>query len=278
MTIRRKLTVFAAPLALSVAAMLPAQAQDSQPAEAQMAELGEMFANMFTAEPLTPEQEARLPLASELVGKIMPEGFYARMMDETLGSILQPIMSVMPRTMPAAEIAAYLGQPTEQIAALDADQLAMLSDTLDPAYGERMDLGMSYMMGEMVAQMAGLEPYMRDGLSRAYAARFTQAQLEDIAAFFATDTGALYATESMMVFADPQVMSASMQAMPMVMEDMPRIMGEMQELMAAADQPRSFGELSGEERNAIAGMLGIAVPELQESMKAAQQSLSAEEE
>lgn len=260
-----------APMAFAAASMAPVavQAQESEPVAEQMAELGAKFATMFIAEPLTPEQQARLPLASEVVAKVMPEGFYAEMMDQTLGSMVEPMRAVMPRTMLPAELATYLGQPRESLETLDEDQLVALSVALDPAYAERMDAGMAFMMSELVDRMAALEPYMRDGVSRGYAVRFTRAQLEDIAAFFATETGAVYASESMMVFTDPQVMSASMQAMPLLLEDMPQIMGEVQQIIDASGQRRSFAQLSAEQRNMIAGALGIGVGDLQQGMKEA---------
>lgn len=260
-----------APIAFAAASMAPVavQAQESAPVAEQMAELGAKFATMFIAEPLTPEQQARLPLASEVVAKVMPEGFYAEMMDQTLGSMVEPMRAVMPRTMLPAELAIYLGQPRESLETLDEDELVALSVALDPAYAERMDAGMAFMMSELVDRMAALEPSMRDGVSRGYAVRFTRAQLEDIAAFFATETGAAYASESMMVFTDPQVMSASMQAMPLLLEDMPQIMGEVQQIIDASGQRRSFAQLSAEQRNMIAGALGIGVGDLQQGMKEA---------
>ncbi|TIX49240.1 DUF2059 domain-containing protein [Alteraurantiacibacter aquimixticola] len=264
---KRILFAIAAPVALATAPA-PALAQDSA-GDAEMQQLSAMFSQMFTAEPLTAEQEARLPLATELVVQVMPEGFYGRMMEDMLGGILDPLMSMMPETMPAGEIAAYLGQPVDVVEAMDEGERQAIAAMIDPQYGARLDAGMDYMMGELVKQLVAFEPYMRDGLSRAYAARFTQPQLEDIAAFFATETGSLYATESMMVFTDPQVMSASMQAMPMMLEDMPRIMGEMEQMMSAAGQARGFGDLSQQERERIANALSISVAELRKGMEQA---------
>src|SRR3546814_3041507 len=53
-----------------------------------------------------------------------------------------------------------------------------------------------------------MEPPMRDGLAKAYARKFTGAQLTDLNSFLATPTGKLYAGEWMALQADPEVMVA----------------------------------------------------------------------
>src|SRR3546814_7918928 len=57
--------------------------------------------------------------------------------------------------------------------------------------------------------LADMEPPMRDGLAKAYARKFTGAQLTDLNSFLATPTGKLYADEWMALQADPEVMVRS---------------------------------------------------------------------
>src|SRR3546814_3118299 len=59
-----------------------------------------------------------------------------------------------------------------------------------------------------------MEPPMRDGLAKAYARKFTGAQLTDLNSFLATPTGKLYAGEWMALQADPEVMVAVIKAVP----------------------------------------------------------------
>lgn len=262
---------WAAPLAL-LACPVAVQAQHSgtmDDQEAAMAAMAESFQTMFVAEPLTHEQEARLPMASEVVAKVMPEGSYARMLEDTMAQVMQPMFAMMGSTMPAELIAQRLGLAADEIAALDSDKRAAISQLIDPHFGQRNEAAFAYMLDEMTAIMVQLEPGMRGGLAKAYAVRFTAQQLQDIAAFFATDTGAFYATESMLVFTDPQVMQGSMQAMPLVIEHMPQIMAGMEEIFAgspAAPAAPALADLAAEDRQALAAIIGISEGELQAGM------------
>lgn len=250
---------------LAPAAMLGAQPVSAQ-ASAEVAEVTQMLQGLWQAEPLTADQEARLPLAGQLVEKVVPEGAYARMMADVLDQMLEPIKQMMPSAMPAPQIAALTGQDVEIIAALPKRDQAELGAMLDPAYERRSGLMMDIMMGEMGGMMSAMEPALRAGLTRAYAVRFTQPQMEDIAAFFATQTGAFYASESMLVFADPQVMAASMEAVPMIMEAMPEIIAKMQQAEEQLSPPRFHDDLTELERARMAELLGLTLEELASGM------------
>ena len=56
--------------------------------------------------------------------------------------------------------------------------------------------------------MDRIEPSYRAGLARAFATRFSAAELDELNRFFSTPVGARYAGESMLIYADPQVMAA----------------------------------------------------------------------
>ena len=261
-----------APLALVLA--VPAAAQDDGQRQGEARAAAEAFAESmraaFAAEPLSAAEEARLPLASELVWQVLPEGSYAAMMAGTFDKILQPILGMMPDAMPPSLIAARLGVAVEEVEALPAEQQARIGALLDPAYKQRGDAAMKFMMGRMRAMMAEVEPAMRSGLSRAYARRFDDAQLADIQAFFATPTGALYARESMQVFTDPQVMQASMELMPRMMQAMPDMIGGMQQAGAHLPPERGYADLDAGQRTWLAKALGIGADELRRSMEAAE--------
>ena len=65
-----------------------------------------------------------------------------------------------------------------------------------------------------------VEGPMREGYARAFAKRFDRAQLGEIESFFSTPTGSAFASESMTLFSDPQVMSSIMGTMPAMFEQM----------------------------------------------------------
>jgi hypothetical protein len=231
-----------------------------------------MMREMFTAEPLTAQQAARLPVTQQLVRQVMPDGTYARMLEDTLAQVLTPLRALLPDSMPPGEIAGYLGRPVEVVEALEASEQDKIAQLIDPAYRQRTQIAMDYMMGEMAGMLGAMEPAMREGLAKAYAIRFNDQQLADIAGFFATETGAYYATESMLVFADPQVMQSSMQAMPLVLENLPQIIMGMEEAMADLPPARGFTDLSDGERRMIADAVGVTVETLEASMAEAARS------
>ena len=202
--------------ALALANPAFAQNADSADTEAakqeQMDKVVGMLAGLFQTEPLTEAQRARLPAAQKVVGTMMPEGFYGKMMGDMMDKIVRPMMSML--TAPEFVLESRLEVDEEAIDALDESEQVEIMTMLDPAFEQRVDAIVDVLVGKMQGMFVTMEDPMRDGLSKAYAVRFDDTQLADIAAFFATPTGNVYAKESMALFADPQVMQASMQAVP----------------------------------------------------------------
>ncbi len=273
----RKLVAAMAASAMLVAAPAPALAQMEGEKSARMDEFAGMMANLFETEPLTEEEQARLPLASSVVLKVMPDGTYARMMEESMTGMMEPLMSMMPATMPAGEMEATLGLHAGSLDDYSEEELAELSALLDPVYPQRGRAAMDFMMSRMNSAMQEMEPGMREGLARAYAKRFSRQELQDVAAFFATPSGAHYATESMLVFADPEVMAGAMQAMPLILGEMGDLEQGAKQAMAQLPPPRSFADLAAEERTRLAGLLGISEAELERRMAAGEAHEPAQE-
>lgn len=251
---------FALALALSAS---PVAAQDDA------GEMDDMVSAMqaaFAADPLTAEEETRLPAASAAVAKVMPDGIYARMMKDMMGGMFGALAGQLD-TMPSYEIAVKLGVPPEQVAEFDKATRKEITDLIDPAFAQRGKLSMEAMTTSLTDLMAEMEPGVRSGLARAYAQRFTAGQLADINAFFATPTGAVYASESMLVFTDPQAMAGSMEALPKVMEAMPVMMASMTAATAELPVERGFSDLSETERTRLAELTGLSMEDLATGME-----------
>lgn len=227
----------------------------------ELARIGAAMEEAFAAEPLSAEAQERLPSATIVAGKIMPDGTYARMMEDTLQRVLQPMAAIMPEVMPTAELATALGVNIGSLDQLSDEEAAEISTMLDPHYRERNEAMMNGMMNRMGQIMAEMEPDIRDGLARAYANRFSQQELDDIAAFFATASGERYATESMLIFTDPQTMSAAMKGMPKMLSAMPDILAEVGKSASHLPPPREVESLTTTERSRIADLLGIPAAE-----------------
>ena len=214
-----------------------------------------MMAGLFQTEPLTEEQNARLPAAQAVVGEMMPDGFYGEMMAGMMDKMLRPMLTMF--SQPEFVLGARLAVDAETIEALEEAEQAELTAMLDPAYEARGDAMVAVLTSRMGGMFTAMEGPMREGLSKAYAVRFDDAQLADIAAFFATPTGGEYARESMALFADPQVMQASMQALPAMMSGFGDIESAMREAMDALPAERGYGDLTEAQRERMAELLDV---------------------
>lgn len=247
--------------AAALVCAVPAAAQeDPEHSESAMSpgdldEFAGMMAGLFQTEPLTEEQNARLPAAQAVVGEMMPDGFYGEMMAGMMDKMLRPMLTMF--SQPEFVLGARLTVDAEAIEALEEAEQAELTAMLDPAYEARGDAMVAVLTSRMGGMFTAMEGPMREGLSKAYAVRFDDAQLADIAAFFATPTGGEYARESMALFADPQVMQASMQALPAMMSGFGDIESAMREAMAALPAERGYGDLTEAQRERMAELLDV---------------------
>ncbi len=86
-------------------------------------------------------------------------------------------------------------------------------------------------------------PSMIDAMAIAYARRFTPAQIEDMAVFFATPTGQAYANESLSIMSDPAVAGWQQRVMAQDMERLPAEMTRLaNELREVADKEDGNGQ------------------------------------
>lgn len=247
--------------AAALVCAVPAAAQEdpehsqSAMSPGELDEFAGMMAGLFQTEPLTEEQNARLPAAQAVVGEMMPDGFYGEMMAGMMDKMLRPMLTMF--SQPEFVLGARLTVDAEAIEALEEAEQAELTAMLDPAYQARGDAMVAVLTSRMGGMFTAMEGPMREGLSKAYAVRFDDAQLADIAAFFATPTGGEYARESMALFADPQVMQASMQALPAMMSGFGDIESAMREAMAALPAERGYGDLTEAQRERMAELLDV---------------------
>lgn len=228
--------------------------------QAEMDQAMAMLGQMFPAEPLTAEQQARLPQATRIITRMIPEGTMAEMMGSMFDKMIGPIMAASD-TPAASAVAKGIGLPASAFD-LPPDQLAELAALFDPAYAERNKREAAVMPGLMRDLMTVMEPSMRKAMSELYAINFTQAELDGIEAFFQTDIGTAYARKSFTMSSDPRVISATMEAFPQMMASF----AEMERKMTAAtaDLParRAFAELSASEQAKVAKLTGYSVDEL----------------
>lgn len=202
-----------------------------------------------------PVDSGRLSSATQTVDHVFPEGTYARIMKGSMDAVMGAVIDSV-SAMPVQQIAVMAGMSEEEVNKLGETRLAEIMEIYDPAYRQRMEVTMRVTMEHMTGVMSKLEPEMRAGLARAYASRFTQSQLGELNAFFATPTGSLYAAQSMMIFLDPEVMQSMQKMMPVFMEEMPGIQAAVVSATADLPPPRSICDLDKAERAKLAKLLG----------------------
>lgn len=209
-------------------------------------------------EPIDP---ARLEAATKTVDYVFPSGTYARIMEQSMGTLTDSMLAST-GSMPLRDIAAISGMDPAEIEAMGDTTLDQVMEILDPAYEERMQITMKVMSQEMTGLMAQFEPAFQDGLAKAYARRFDVAQLGELNSFFATPTGKAYAAESMIIMTDPEVMKKMQEIMPQVMKEMPMMMSKLTDATADLPARKKPEDLSPEDKERLAELLGVPVEEI----------------
>lgn len=260
----KKAILASAPLALTFGT--PAAAQDAESEEDVMA----MMAQMFPVEPLTPEEEARLPISQEIIDKMIPPGTLGEMMGSMFDGMMGPIMEMASKAS-SGDVAKSLGVSAYELD-LNEKQLAEVATILDPVREERNAAIGAVMPAIMGRTMDAMEPSMRKAMTEAYAITFTDAELQDINAFFSTESGLSYARKSFTLASDPRVIGATMEAMPAMMEAMANMESEME--AATADLPplRAYEELSPGELSRISELTGLGLEDIKTGMMAASEA------
>ncbi|OYX64630.1 MAG: hypothetical protein B7Y88_11065 [Sphingomonadales bacterium 32-64-17] len=254
--------LFVAPFA---ALALPAPAL-GQPANPDVtAERAEALGEMFPVEPLTPEQEARLPAATALVEKIIPPGTMGEMVTGMFDGFLSPIRAIEGNEG-KPPLAKLLGVSRGQLASVGGEAAARAATMLDPDWQLREEREAEAMPRAMNAMMSALEPAIKSAMAEMYAIHFDADELRDIDVFFSTESGAAYARKSFVMTADPRFAGVMMEAMPEMMAGVANMQAELQAATADLATPRSWYELEPAEQDKLAGMLGMSREELEASM------------
>lgn len=214
-----------------------------------------------TPEAAAPLDPARLAAARRTVDYVFPTGTYARLMNGKMSGLMDQMLDTVGK-MPLRQLAALGGISQDKLSKLGDGTLKEVMAIYDPHYQERTQLTLRAMTDELVPLMTRFEPAVRDGLTQAYARRFTAQQLDELNRFFATPTGSAYAADSFAIFMDPEVMAKMSEIMPAMMQEMPAMMTRMKDATASLPPPREFSDLTAAERRKLATLLGVSEAEL----------------
>jgi len=172
-----------------------------------------LIEKMFDTSSLPPIDPARLTLAQQTTAALIPAGSIEKMVDNLYGKMFKTLMGEFGGQSDMM-LSIKTGVESEQIAKLDEPTKGKVADMFDPHRKEREDQITGVIKPLISEALADMEPPMRSGLAKAYARKFTGAQLTDLNGFLASPTGKIYASEWMALQADPEVMLAVIKAVP----------------------------------------------------------------
>lgn len=197
----------------------------------------------------------QMAAARRVVDHVFPAGTYARLMNGAMTGMMAKTVDSLSQ-MPLSAFAGAGGVSPDAAARLDKATMGDVMAILDPAFQQRSEITVSVMMSEMTSLMAQVEPGIRDGLAEAYARRFSADQLADMNRFFETPSGAAFASNVMLLQADPAVVARMQAFMPMFIKALPGMVADAQRATASLPKPRRPQDLSPAERARLARLLG----------------------
>lgn len=222
-----------------------------------------LIEKMFDTSSLPPIEPARLTLAQKTTAALIPAGSLERMIDNLYGKMFNTLMEEMGGQSDLM-ISIKTGVDNDKVSALDEATKVKIADMFDPHRKEREDQITKVIKPLISEALADMEAPMRDGMAKAYARKFSAAQLTDLNGFLATPTGTVYANEWMAAQADPEVMLAVMKAVPPLitkfMDRAPAIEKDMKDL----PKEKQLADLNDKDLSKLAKLMKVDVKVLKE--------------
>jgi hypothetical protein len=203
----------------------------AMPSADDFAKMLKLFDKMFPAQP--DPDPTRLAKARGVALSMWPDGTYGSLIETLATTVGNSVLDMKPSDLPMPQASkAKKGKSDEPKAAQPDISLRDQMRRDDPYFDKRMEVVMAAAHRELQRLSPLVEPTLREGLSRALARRFSEPQLADIGAFYASPTGQLYARESMKMWMDGDIARSMMNSMPMLIMQMP---GAFERIKAAND-------------------------------------------
>ena len=222
-----------------------------------------LIEKMFDTSDLPPIDPARLTLAQQTTAALIPAGSIEKMVDNLYGKMFKTIMGEFGGQSDLL-LSIKTGVETDQIAKLDEATKGKVADMFDPHRKER-DEQINRVIKPLISEvLADMEPPMREGLAKAYARKFTGAQLTDLNSFLATPTGNLYASEWMALQADPEVMVAVIKAVPPLVTKFIDRAPEIEKDLKELPKEKQLSDFDDKEIGKLAKLMKVDVSVLKE--------------
>ena len=204
---------------------------------------------------MTPDP-ARLAIARDIAGRVLPNGTFEKLMATTMGGMMKPMTDGM-LNLPLKSLVGMGGIDEAKLKGMGPGTMRQMMMIVDPAFEQRMQIMTGVMGTEMGHFMATMEPSFREGLAEAYANRFDPAELADINIFFKSPAGTKFASQIMTVQTDPAFMGRMQQMIPRLMQAMPDIMKKVEAATANLPKAKKAADLTAEDKAEINKLMGI---------------------
>jgi len=222
-----------------------------------------LIEKMFDTSSLPPIDPARLTLAEQTTAALIPAGSIEKMVDNLYGKMFKTLMGEFGGQSDMM-LSIKTGVESEQIAKLDEPTKGKVADMFDPHRKEREDQITRVIKPLISEALADMEPPMRSGLAKAYARKFTGAQLTDLNGFLASPTGRIYAGEWMALQADPEVMLAVIKAVPPLITKFIDRAPEIEKDFKELPKEKQLSDFTDKELSSLAKLMKVDVKVLKE--------------
>jgi hypothetical protein len=209
--------------------------------------------------PAAPASPRALALADRIALAQIPPGAYGRMFDGMASSINQQMVNSMLQT-PVRDLAMLGGLSEAQVAPLGEATLRQIVELVDPAFEARTAAVTQVTMEVMGELFTAMEPELRRVFAGVYARRYSEADLEAIAAFYATPAGTRFAATQLELMADPAVQQATADLMPRMLKALAGAGERVERATKHLPPPRTVRDMTPAEQAEALALLKGATP------------------
>lgn len=207
---------------------------------------------------VTPTARAE-KLAAEIALAQLPPGAYGQLFEGMAANINRQTVTAMLQT-PVRDLARLGGLPEEKVAALGEGTLRQVVELVDPAFEERTAAVSRVTMAVMGELFTELEPELRRVFAGIYARSFSEADLEAVAAFYATPAGGRFAAKALQLTNDPAMQQATADMVPRMLKALAAAGPRIQQATKDLPPPRTVEQLTPAERAKALALIAPPAP------------------
>ncbi len=177
-------------------------------------------------------EPARLAAADRVMGKLLSDGTYSRVMTTMQTDLVEPLLNRV-WNMKGSEAMALLGIPeTEASKSGKNEETFAQAFAKDDPHGRERILAYVTTYFKLLGDMSdAVAPDIRSAMARDFARKYSVTELNDMDRFFATPTGSAFAKDYMMSTYTLDVLQTSLMVWPKMMKAVP----DFAERLAKAD-------------------------------------------